>query len=200
MIKYKNILLELIVTCFFVGKIKYAPGTFGSLLAFPLSYIVVTSTLSSGVTLDLLGANKYQNDFLTVMLTLFVVIIILFIIGTICASMYVRELGQEDPKEVVIDEVVGQMIVITCGSLSVAFVHYSGLGLRIGDTVADFIFLFAMPFLLFRVFDILKPFPINLIDRKVKGGIGIMLDDVLAAIFAVVAQYAITFVLMDLFG
>lgn len=200
MTKYKNILLELIVTCFFVGKIKYAPGTFGSLLAFPLSYAVVTSMLSSGVALNLPSINKYQSDFVTIILALLATIILLFIVGTICASMYVRESGREDPKEVVIDEVVGQMIVITFGSLSVAFVHYSGLGLRIGDTMTDFIFLFALPFLLFRAFDIVKPFPINLVDRKVKGGIGIMLDDVLAAIFAVVVQYAITFVLMDLFG
>ncbi|MES2214932.1 MAG: phosphatidylglycerophosphatase A [Pseudomonadota bacterium] len=200
MIKRKNILIELIVTCFFVGKIKYAPGTFGSLLAFPLSYFVVTMTLPLGFTLNLPNINKYQSDFFAIIVVLFAVIIALFILGTICSSIYVKNTGREDPKEVVIDEVVGQMIVIVLGSLSVAFVHYSWLGERLGGATTDLIFLFALPFTLFRIFDIIKPFPINWVDRKIKGGIGIMLDDVLAAIFAVVMQYAITFVVVDFFG
>ena len=43
------------------------------------------------------------------------------------------------------------------------------------------------PFILFRIFDILKPWPISLADKKIKGGIGVMFDDILAAIFAIIS-------------
>jgi len=75
-----------------------------------------------------------------------------------------NSLGIEDPSEVVIDEAAG-----FC--LSVFLLPFTFLT-------------FALGFLLFRIFDILKPFPIGLIDRKVKGGLGIVLDDLAAGVFA----------------
>lgn len=75
-----------------------------------------------------------------------------------------RRLNREDPPEVVIDEAAGF-------SLSVFLLPVSFSGVFLG-------------FIFFRMFDILKPFPIGLIDRKVKGGFGIVLDDVIAGIFA----------------
>jgi phosphatidylglycerophosphatase A len=53
---------------------------------------------------------------------------------------------------------------------------------------------------LFRLFDIIKPWPINWLDKNIKGGIGIMVDDIVAAIFASVIHYAIIFTLIDWFG
>jgi phosphatidylglycerophosphatase A len=54
--------------------------------------------------------------------------------------------------------------------------------------------LFLMPFLLFRIFDIIKPWPIGWVDKNIKGGFGIMIDDILAAILASIMQYALLFV------
>ena len=73
-------------------------------------------------------------------------------------------LGRDDPSEVVIDEVIGFFF-------AVFFIPVSWVGIIIG-------------FALFRFFDILKPFPIGTIDKRVKGGIGIVLDDILAGIYA----------------
>jgi len=76
-------------------------------------------------------------------------------------------LERDDPSEVVIDEAAG-----FC--LSVFLLPFTWIGLCLG-------------FLLFRFFDILKPFPIGMIDRRVKGGAGIVLDDIVAGIFANIA-------------
>jgi phosphatidylglycerophosphatase A len=72
--------------------------------------------------------------------------------------------AQKDPKEVVIDEICGMAIALFALPFAPVFI--------IGG------------FALFRVFDILKPFPIRWVDKKVPGGLGIMLDDIIAGIFA----------------
>ena len=73
-------------------------------------------------------------------------------------------LGKNDPSEVVIDEVAGLFLAVLLIPLSW--------------------FNFILAFLLFRMFDILKPFPIGMIDRSIKGGTGIVLDDLVAGIYA----------------
>jgi phosphatidylglycerophosphatase A len=73
-------------------------------------------------------------------------------------------LGKDDPSEIVIDEVAGFFV-------TVFLLPFSWLSFTLG-------------FLLFRVFDILKPFPIGIIDKKIKGGTGIVLDDIVAGIYA----------------
>jgi phosphatidylglycerophosphatase A len=83
-----------------------------------------------------------------------------------------RLLGRDDPPEVVIDEVAGLF-------LTVFLMPLSWLNIILG-------------FLLFRVFDIFKPFPIGFIDRNVKGGLGIVLDDILAGIYANICLRLIT--------
>lgn len=195
---YKDILLELIVTCFFIGKIKYAPGTFGSLIAFPISYFIFQFTLFSDIRIDIFNLNIYQATFVTFIVLLLLCVVIITMIGTICSTLYEKKYQVEDPKEIVIDEVAGQMLVIALTSLSVAFLHYEGVNI-INNEFMDFIFMFFLPFTLFRIFDISKPFPINIIDQKIKGGLGIMLDDIIAAIFATVVQYFIVFYTIDLF-
>ncbi len=192
----KDTLIKIIVTCFFVGKIKYAPGTFGSLLAFPISYFVVGASMRSDFRININGYNPAELELLTTFAALGSVILLLFIIGTIFSSLYVKMTGRQDPKEVVIDEVVGQMLVIALSSFSIAFIHNAGFDLKLGSGVTDFCFLFLMPFVLFRVFDIFKPWPIDWVDENIHGGLGIMLDDVLAAIFASVMQYAIIFLVI----
>lgn len=189
MSKCKDILIEIIVTCFFVGRIRLAPGTFGSLLAFPLVYLVVGEAMQKEYLAD--------SAFLTTLGATASVIIGLFVLGWVCSSIYVKTTGKEDPKEIVIDEVVGQMIVIILGSAASVFAHDSGLKEILSPQNIDFCFLFLMPFILFRLFDIFKPWPIGWVDKNIHGGLGVMLDDVLAGIFAVVMQYFLTFIIID---
>lgn len=86
-----------------------------------------------------------------------------FLIGWWASAIYVRRTGAADPSEVVIDEVAGQWLVLAAAP-------------------ADPL-LYAVGFLLFRVLDIWKPWPASWADRHVKGGLGVMLDDMLAAAY-----------------
>jgi len=88
----------------------------------------------------------------------------LFLVGTACAGSAEKIVDHADPGLVVIDEVVGQMIALT------AVPHHPLAVLA--------------AFLLFRFFDILKPFPVGWLDRHIHGGLGIMLDDVIAGLYA----------------
>ena len=88
----------------------------------------------------------------------------IIIIGVIAADRAEKLMGSKDPRPIVIDEVAGQMVTLWWAPISLP-VYLAG-------------------FILFRIFDIFKPFPVNLVDRKVAGGWGIMLDDVLAGIYA----------------
>jgi phosphatidylglycerophosphatase A len=98
--------------------------------------------------------------------------IILFIVGIWAAGISRHSFNRDDPSEIVIDEVVGQWATLLVFVPSNA-VHYF------------------LGFVLFRIFDIFKPWPINWADKKIKGGLGIMLDDILAAVYAGGALYFI---------
>ena len=87
-----------------------------------------------------------------------------FLLGWWAASRVARASGRADPGAVVIDEIAAQWLVLCIVPLDL-----SG---------------YTMAFLLFRLFDIAKPWPANWIDRHLKGGFGIMLDDVAAAAYA----------------
>ncbi|WP_341750794.1 phosphatidylglycerophosphatase A [Candidatus Tisiphia endosymbiont of Sialis lutaria] len=177
---------EFIVTFFYIGKIKYCPGTFGSLAAFPLCYWILYLSM--------------QAELINLIIINLLICLLLFILGTYFSSIYIQYSKQDDPKEVVIDEVVGQMLTLILSFPSVFFMNYSGLTKYLSSPVLNFIFLLALPFALFRLFDIIKPWPINWLDANIKGGIGVMVDDIAAAIFASVMHYAITFSLIDWFG
>lgn len=196
----KNKLVELLATFFYIGKIKYCPGTFGSLAAFPLYYIIVYFTMTNQIIFSFKNLNNMEQQMLTIFTIVSAFNIALFIIGIYCSSLYIKNTGREDPKEVVIDEVVGQMLVVSSCVFSNLFIHYSNVTNYLDTKHINFIFLFILPFVLFRFFDIIKPWPINWADRKIKGGLGVMLDDILAAIFAIVCQYAITFIIIDWVG
>ena len=93
----------------------------------------------------------------------------LFLVGVCCAGAAEKILDRGDPAQVVIDEIVGQLLALTAVPL-----HPKAI-------------LFA--FLLFRFFDILKPFPANWIDRHLHGGLGIMLDDVVAGLYTLLVLH-----------
>jgi len=103
---------------------------------------------------------------------IYLFIITMFFIGIYVADKTSQALAMNDPSCIVIDEVVGFLLLL------ILVGHLTGNGISI--TKIDFI----LAFILFRIFDIWKPFPIDLLEKKFKGGFGIMIDDIGAAIFA----------------
>jgi phosphatidylglycerophosphatase A len=95
-------------------------------------------------------------------------IVFLFPVALWAAETYQAELGQHDSQEIVIDEVLGFLITMT-------WLPMTWQAMLIG-------------FLLFRLLDILKPFPIGYLDKKIQGGLGVIVDDVAAGIIASIAM------------
>ena len=143
------IIWRFVATFFYLGKLPFAPGSWGSLGAL-LLWLFLPVTFSVQLS----------------------VIIILFVLGVYSSSRMAKYLDDHDPSEVVIDEVVGMGISLFM------LPHSPGL--------------YFLAFILFRVFDILKPSFIYRI-QNLSGGWGIMLDDVLAGLitFALVNGIAI---------
>lgn len=94
-----------------------------------------------------------------------------FIIGIWAADTYAKAVQVKDPGFIVIDEVAGQSLTLWCAGLNP--------------------WLYLIGFALFRLFDISKPWPVSWADTKVKGGLGIMLDDVFAGIMGGAVLYLI---------
>jgi phosphatidylglycerophosphatase A len=170
--------LSLAFTTFGVGYIPGAPGTYGSMIAVVI-YIGITwiesaagiSLLNSGFTSDQITAGIWA--FNSVLLTVFC------IVGIHASSRAVSLLGNSDPSQAVVDELMGQFITF-------AFVPF---GLTWPFILAGF--------LLFRIFDIWKPFPID--DLQIlPGGLGVCADDIAAGVYAGICLaigYAFTLVL-----
>ncbi len=144
-------LATLIATWFGAGLLPKAPGTWGSLAALPFAWAILI--LFPG-TLPLLIAS-----------------VALLVVGAWASTLHSETLGVHDAGEIVVDEVVGQWIVL-------AIAPFSPLG-------------WLAAFLLFRMFDVLKPWPISWLDKNIEGGWGIMLDDVLAGVFAALSLWLI---------
>ncbi len=195
----KNI-AEFIATFCYIGKIKYAPGTFGSLPAFPLCYMIMHFTLNNKILFAFDGFEVIEQQILSLIIIELLFILLLFIIGTYATAIYIKDSPDKDPKEVVIDEVVGQMLVIVLGALGLVLALTTKMPEHMDARIIDFLFLFLSPFILFRAFDIIKPWPINWLDRNIKGAMGVMIDDVAAAIFAVIIHYVIVFFILDFYA
>ena len=100
---------------------------------------------------------------------------LIFIYSVYSIDTYKNYFSEIDSKEIVIDELVGQSIPI--------LTIYSLIG---NNEIYNFIIYTVFSFALFRLFDITKPYPINKIDKHMKNGFGVMLDDVVAGIYAAV--------------
>ena len=85
-------------------------------------------------------------------------------VGSLAAQSYGQANGNADAPEIVVDEVAGQWLTLA--------------------VVPPELFLYLAGFILFRIADIVKPWPASLVDRKMKSGFGVMLDDVVAAVYA----------------
>ena len=144
------IIWRFVATFFYLGKLPFAPGSWGSLGAL-LIWLLLPVIFSVQLS----------------------VIIILFVLGVYSSSRMAKYLDDHDPSEVVIDEVVG-------------------MGISLFMLPHNF-WLYLLSFILFRVFDILKPSFIYRI-QNLPGGWGIMLDDVLAGLltFTIVKGITIT--------
>ncbi len=188
---------EIFVTFFYLGKIKYCPGTFGSIAAFPLYYIVTYFTkLKYKIFAFSNFSHPEQQLFYTFGICL-AVCILLFIVGSYYCATYLLQTNQSDPQEIVIDEVVGQLLVITLCLFSTEFIGHSNIINYISKPFISFTFLVFLPFVLFRFFDIVKPWPISWLDQNIPGSLGVMVDDIGAAIFAAVLHYTICFSIID---
>lgn len=183
----------MVATVFGVGFIPIAPGTFGSIMAFPL-YI-----LFCFLSIELQGGtSSIASPSLTNNLLLYITV--LFFLGIWATEQYCQKTGKKDPKEIVIDEVVGQLLTIC---LIVFMIPYLGIEALIkleqhGISNNNFFYLSLISaFVLFRLIDISKPWPINYIDKNYKTSLAVMLDDVVAAIFAVIVHYFILYAILD---
>ena len=105
----------------------------------------------------------------------FIMIPILFIFGVIASNKYQKLTGEKDSSVIVVDEVVGQLIAMMF--------------------VMDNLILVFISFIIFRIFDIFKPWPASYADTKMSGGLGVMLDDVFAGIYAAILIYLIRYLI-----
>lgn len=158
-------------TMYGVGLVSVAPGTAGSLVAGLLAYGILQ--LPMGWAILTAGAVFFA------------------VLGTAHASRYMRDRNtMHDPKEIVIDELVGQWLTYSVWfGLLFAMAGNQTAALSLLGAVSHHPLYLALGFILFRFFDILKPWPISYADKYIKGGFGVMFDDILAAIPAGVLLY-----------
>jgi phosphatidylglycerophosphatase A len=159
MIKKFNLLF---VTFFNIGRIKYAQGTFASF--FTCIFFLLSINILN-------------------IITLFFFTLFIFIYSIIAINNVLESFDAQDPKEIVVDEVVGQMLPLLAIPIYENFY----------PTSMEYYCIAA--FLFFRLFDIWKPFPVNYVDKNIKGGLGIMLDDILSGIYVIIILTFSLFVL-----
>ena len=141
---------------FGLGKIGFMPGTFGSLVTTIILFYLFHSL------------NISSNFFLFVWM-------IVFIYSFYAVSTYTQDSKNKDPGEIIIDEFLGQSIPIYLYEIS----H--------GTTKegSEAIIYYTLFFILFRYFDIMKPFPVNFFDKNFKNSFGVIMDDICAGLYVV---------------
>ena len=146
----------LFVTCFGIGSFRFAPGTITSLATtiflFTLFHII---NLSNNIIL--------------------IALLVIFVYSFYAVSEYIKDNDNKDPKEVVIDEFIGQSIPIYLYETSHESIKNSH------EAILFYLYIF----ILFRYFDIKKPFPVSYFDKKLKNSFGVILDDVVAGLYVV---------------
>jgi phosphatidylglycerophosphatase A len=135
-------LIMFLATGFYSGRLPKAPGTWGSLIALPLHFLLL------------------QLDFNAYLLALGII----FLLAVSVAGSAEKILDTKDPGCIVIDEIIGMLIALFA-------LPATPLILVLG-------------FILFRFFDVVKPFPVSWFDSHLNGGFGIVMDDVAAGVYA----------------
>ena len=146
----------LFVSLFGIGKIKKIPGSFASL----------ATTLFLFFLFHILNVSPN--------IVLFAIVIV-FLISLYAVNVFIKDLTNKDPKEIVIDEFIGQSIPICLYELA----HE---GPKEIDQVLTFYFIM---FILFRIFDIAKPYPVSYYDKNFKNSFGVIMDDICAGLYVV---------------
>ena len=149
---------SLFVTMFGIGKLKLMPGTFGSLATVIILYFCFHK-LEINSYLILLG------------------LLVIFLYSFIAVASHIKDKDNKDPGEIVIDEFIGQSIPI--------YIYEFSHGTN-KDPNESLIF-YAICFVLFRYFDIIKPFPVSYFDKKHKNSFGVIMDDVCAGLYVVLS-------------
>ena len=155
MIKTLN---TLFVTMFGLGRLPKIPGTFGSFATIIILYIFF-HILNLSSHLILIG------------------LLVIFIYSFFAVASHIKHNENKDPKEVIIDEFIGQSIPIYLYEIS----HGTE------KAPEEAIIFYGVCFVLFRFFDILKPFPVNFFDKNFKNSFGVIMDDVCAGFYVVLS-------------
>ena len=149
---------SLFVTMFGIGKLPRIPGSYASLATVILLYLLFhIFSVSADIFLFFLVA--------------------IFIISLFAVNLFIKDLTNKDPKEVVIDEFIGQSIPIYMYEIS----HGTE------KSYEEAIIFYGVCFILFRFFDIVKPFPVNFFDKKFKNSFGVIMDDICAGFYVVLS-------------
>ena len=149
---------SLFITMFGLGKIKFIPGTIGSLATVIILYVIF-HILNVSSNFVLLG------------------LVIIFIYSFPAVSSYIKDNENKDPGEIIIDELIGQSIPI--------FAYEISHGTEKSPDEA--LIFYCICFVLFRFFDIVKPFPVSFFDKKFKNSFGVIMDDVCAGLYVILS-------------
>ena len=146
----------LFVTLFGIGKLKKIPGSYAS-LATTIFLFILFHILNFSPNIVLIG------------------VIIVFLISLYAVNIFIKDMDNKDPKEVVIDEFIGQ-------SIPICLYEIAHEGVKETNEVLTFYFIM---FILFRIFDIAKPYPVSYYDKNFKNSFGVIMDDVAAGLYVV---------------
>ena len=143
---------------FGLGKIRPIPGTLGSLATIIILYFFFhILKISSNI--------------------IFFGLFIIFLYSFFAVSYYTKSSENKDPGEIIIDEFIGQSIPIYLYEISHGTEKNSD----------DSMIIYGICFILFRYFDIMKPFPVSYFDKKHKNSFGVIMDDVCAGFYVVLS-------------
>ena len=141
-------MMKNICTIFGLGNISKMPGTLGSIVGLFFGLFLL-----------------YTFPFYII----YLIFIFLLLTSFYAIKKYQSVVGKKDKSEIIVDEVVGQVLVVI-------FIDLNFIKI-------------ACAFILFRFFDILKLFPANIIDRKYSGHYGVVFDDIIAALQSILVIY-----------
>ena len=146
----------LFVSLFGIGKITKIPGSIASLVT-TIFLFFLFHIINISPNIILIG------------------LIIIFLISLYLVKIFIKNLDDKDPKEIVIDEFIGQ-------SIPICLYEIAHEGVKETNEVLTFYFII---FVLFRIFDITKPYPVSYYDKNFKNSFGVIMDDVCAGLYVV---------------
>jgi len=151
-----NKVIFLFVTLFGIGKLRKIPGSYASLVT-TIFLFFLFHIFNLSPNFILIG------------------ILIIFFLSIYAVNIFIKNLDNKDPKEVVIDEFIGQ-------SIPICMYEIAHEGTKEINQVLTFYFII---FILFRIFDIVKPYPVSYYDKNFKNSFGVIMDDVCAGLYVV---------------